>query len=214
MKKIAVLAAALLIACAGTASARRIDGSMAAAGDRSPSDWQHRQPHRQRLSDAARVNGFGPWRFGMSQEDVLAESDYGPYRPVEATGGLETFNGQWDGDEANISFVFQDEGLDRIQIWAYEGESRDEALKAWWRVASFLQKTHGAIEFPQFPTFSAEAKQKAFLDYFDGALAEGNYDKLQLGLVQMPADAIVFSSLIVHPSRQYYYVFLYYRRRA
>ena len=67
----------------------------------------------------------------MTRAQVVAEKEFGPYKPVQVTGGVETFDAQFDGKKTNVSFVFDDVGtLSYIQVWKYEGPEFDKALKA------------------------------------------------------------------------------------
>lgn len=79
--------------------------------------------------EAQAVGSFelGPWRLGMSREQVQSFAQFGPYVPVEVTGGLETFNAMFQGQKANASFVFAADGLQHIQLWKYEGKDVSQA---------------------------------------------------------------------------------------
>lgn len=157
------------------------------------------------------VDGYGPWKFGMSPDQVTSEKGYGPYKEVAVTGGVETFNAKWDGKKANVSFIFKDAKLDKIQIWAYEGKDQAAALSAWWRVAAYLQKTHGELEFPQFPELAPNVGKEAFTENFKAVLKEGKIPKFQMGIKEKPKGATIFSSFFTHPTHGYY-VFLFYRK--
>jgi hypothetical protein len=92
---------------------------------------------------------YGPWRLGMSRGEVQALAEYGPYKPVRATGGVETANGAFDGEKRNVAFTFDAKGsMDKIQVWAYEGRSEADAMAQWWRVYRYYQKTYGQVESP------------------------------------------------------------------
>lgn len=74
---------------------------------------------------------ISPWRLGMNREQVIAEKEFGPYKPVQFTDGVETFDAQFDGKKTNVSFVFDDIGtLSHIQVWKYEGPDFDKASEA------------------------------------------------------------------------------------
>jgi hypothetical protein len=73
---------------------------------------------------------IGPWRLGMTREQVAAFADYGPYAPVAVTGGLETANGPFPAKRTNTSFVFDDAGLQYVQVWRYEGKDAQAAQAA------------------------------------------------------------------------------------
>jgi hypothetical protein len=94
---------------------------------------------------AAEVQGYGPWKFGMKPAEVEAVTQYGPYTPVQSTGGLETMNGDFGGQKTPISFIFRPAGLHHIQIWAYSGQSYDEALAAFHRTYRYLVDSFGPI---------------------------------------------------------------------
>ena len=156
--------------------------------------------------------GYGPWRLGMSKEQVRALSKDGPYVAVSATGGLETANGSFNGRKTNVSFVFGERGLRKIQIWAYEGEDRDKAIEAWHRVHKHLVKNYGVVKTPAFE-LAKEADSKAFSTAAARALAEQPADRvanLQMAPLNQPNGMIVYSSILRHPERGYY-VFLYYQ---
>jgi len=157
------------------------------------------------------VDGYGPWKFGMSRKAVTSIDKFGPYKSVAVTKGVETYNAQWDGKKANLSFIFKDGKLNKIQIWAYEGKDQTAALNAWWRVAVFLRKTHGGLEFKQFPKLSPAVAEEDFLKHFKTVLDAGKIAHFQMGLKKMPKGATVYSSFFVH-SKHGYFVFLYYRQ--
>lgn len=70
---------------------------------------------------AAEVQGYGPWKFGMKPAEVEAVKEFGPYSPVQSTGGLETMNGEFLGQKTPVSFIFRPAGLHHIQIWGVLG---------------------------------------------------------------------------------------------
>ena len=151
----------------------------------------------------------------MSRDEVTAVREFGPYKPVPSTGGVETFDAKWDGKKTNVSFLFADERLMKVQIWAYEGKDEDKALSEWIHVAKYLRATFGAIEFPGSPELSPEAKEeeiKAFYRRRLHAIPNDSTVKFQMGLKTMPAGAIIFASLFRQPETGDYYVFLFYRK--
>ncbi|MEO6080934.1 MAG: hypothetical protein ABIQ86_14365 [Steroidobacteraceae bacterium] len=79
---------------------------------------------------AAEDIDIGPWRLGMSKEQVVAITDQGPYTDVAATGGLETKDGKFKGKKANTSFVFAGGTLRSIEVRVYEGKAWDKAKDA------------------------------------------------------------------------------------
>ena len=102
-------------------------------------------PQKTAAPDGGTRGGVGPYRFGMTREEVRRVADCQPYTDVRVTGGLECPHYSFDGHEMNISFIFGPEGLKRIQLWFYEGESTDGAREAVTRVLEFLQRTSGGV---------------------------------------------------------------------
>ncbi len=49
------------------------------------------------LGAETKVDGFGPWHFGMSKDEVAGVAEFGSYKDVPATGGVETCDAQRDG---------------------------------------------------------------------------------------------------------------------
>ncbi|HYB52490.1 MAG TPA: hypothetical protein VEG84_01370 [Thermoanaerobaculia bacterium] len=160
-------------------------------------------PHRE---------GFGPWRLGMTREEVAAVAEYEPYTPVASTGGLETRNGLFAGQKATVSFIFGEKGLRLIQIWAYEGQSVDEAVSAFFRVYQHLESTCGELETELGLPEHASASQ--FHDAVEKALSEvppRRPAKLQLAPLEKSPGAAVFATFMTQPQVRNVYVFLYYR---
>lgn len=91
------------------------------------------------------LNGYGPWEFGMRHFQVARFEEFGPYLPVERTGGLETRNGVFEGEKTEISFVFDEYGLDGVQITVYEGGDIDEMRSALYRVYAHLSARYGDL---------------------------------------------------------------------
>lgn len=97
------------------------------------------------------VEGYGPWQLGMSPDQVRAVEEHGPYTPVQATGGLETANGDFLGEPANVSFVFGPSGLFHLQVWVYEGQDLDAAEDAFHRAYRWLSERFGALHLDGRP---------------------------------------------------------------
>lgn len=159
------------------------------------------------------VTGYGPWHIGMAKSAVAAEETFGPYREVRSTGGLETSNGIFLGKKANVSFVFGDTGLQKIQIWAYEGKDLEEALAGWKRAYEFTEQTFGDVEAPSLG-LSGKFTSSKIVEALRSKLAaspSGDAVKVQLAPKQMPGGLSVFASFFRHP--QYgYFVFLYHQK--
>jgi len=167
----------------------------------------------QAAQQPSEVPGYGPWRLGMSRAEVEAVRELGPYKPVSATGGLETPNGSFMGRTTNISFVFGEHGLRRIQIWAYEGRDENEAVAAFLRVYRNLESTAGCIRaagvaIPEGADDDAFVKAvKATID----TAPPNRMLKFQLGPETRSPTVGAFSSFFRQPQLGVYYVFLYYQ---
>jgi hypothetical protein len=95
--------------------------------------------------------GIGPFRFGMTSDEVRRVPDCEPYTQVAVTGGLECPQYRFDDREMNISFIFAGDHLRRIQLWYYEGQSSVEAREAVGRILPFLQRTTGGATISARP---------------------------------------------------------------
>lgn len=89
---------------------------------------------------------IGPWRLGMSQDQVTSFSQYGPYVPVRVTGGVETFHGVFEGEEQNVSFVFDEKGLYYIQVFHYEGKDYSAARESVLQLFDLFESRFGGAE--------------------------------------------------------------------
>jgi hypothetical protein len=157
--------------------------------------------------------GYGPWRLGMSKEEVSALSEVGPYSAVGVTGGLETRNGVFSDRKTTISFVFGERGLRIIQIWAYEGRDLDQAVNAFYCVYQHLEASRGAVEIPGL-SMPEHADSQVFTGIVRPALLAGPPNravKVQIIPVAKLPGINIFASLMKQPQIGYYYVFLYYR---
>jgi len=154
--------------------------------------------------------GYGPWRLGMSRDAVRAVAAYGPYTDG-MTGGLETPNAIFEEQRTPVSFIFGQGSLTRIEIRAYEGQSRDAAIDAWYRVHQYLARVHGAVESGelQVPTtvsredFTAAARD-VLNDKPDGSIA-----RLQFAPATRPQGVSVIASLLRDAQRGYSVVLSY-----
>ena len=91
---------------------------------------------------------FGPWRLGMSRDQVRSFTEYGPYERVGVTGGLEIHDADIDGKKGTVSFVFDEHGLSYIQVWYYEGSGYELAKKAVLEVFDLFTQRFGGVEVP------------------------------------------------------------------
>lgn len=172
------------------------------------------------------VNGYGPWHFGMTADQVAQVRELGPYTPVQATGGLETANGRFLGEKTNVSFIFGPQGLRRIQVWAYEGRDLGAAVKAFYSIYKYLEEHFGVLQqdgaacpagldleaFQQ--RIPASFRDTSHVVTIDQLKAQGSMraqmEKVQLGPRRSPAGANVFSSFIHGSQLGSFWVFLYY----
>jgi hypothetical protein len=73
---------------------------------------------------------IGPWDLGMSREQVSPFKEFGPYKDVRVTGGIETRDAEFLGRKTNVAFAFDDAGIQYIQLFRYEGSDPDAAIAA------------------------------------------------------------------------------------
>ena len=158
-------------------------------------------------------DGFGPFRFGMSRDDVKKFKEFEPFLDVRVTGGIETPNGKWNGERKNISFVFDDSGLAMIQIWAYEGRDEKSAVKEFVKVLKYFKAHCGDVESPvitEVNTISpGEFEKKVY-----SILGSDKYVnvKIQIRPVLQGEGTEVFCSFFRHHQHGYF-VFIYYSRK-
>ena len=177
---------------------------------------------------AQEIDGYGPWRFGMSKEDVQAVEKLGPYTPVAATEGLETKNGPFMGETRNVSFVFGLGGLSQIQVWLYEGKSYDEAVRQFYRAYQHLTENFGPVHQdgnPWPPELTAEAfaeripeeyrRASSTEDFLAELKSRGSMRvevmKLHLHPQKPIRSADVYGSFLHSPALGTFWVFLYYK---
>lgn len=137
----------------------------------------------------------------MSQSEVLAQEDFGPYKTF-SNGDLETYSGTFAGEKRNFQFYFKDNSLWRIAIRTYEGQSIDDATAAWSLTHSALEQKFGAIETPDMTGETPEqlAAQAQSL------VVSGS--KAQMAPIAQPGDAFVFSTFarFEHQEQSFYTV--------
>lgn len=159
------------------------------------------------------VEGFLDWKFGMTREEVCSQN-FGPYENVESTGGVMTYQYPFAGKPTPISFLFNERGLYRIQIWAYQGQDFNQAAKAFAHVWNHMKIT-GEIESTGLRLENIKSDQD-FIDTVVMMLGAPNHSgserKLQMRVRDVsPENVSIFTSLIDHP--QNIFVFLYYDRK-
>ena len=163
-------------------------------------------------SAAEETGDYGPWRLGMSKKEVVAIARYGPYRDVASTGGVETAKGFFDNGPANVSFVFGEAGLAKIQIWVYEGRSIEEAIAGWFHVYDYFRRKYGKVE-SRILQLSEPLEQTDFAARVRALLSTQSdaVVKLQMAPDPMPDGVKVFSSLFRDP-RVGFFVFVFYQQ--
>jgi len=92
---------------------------------------------------AADEFSIGPWRLGMSKDQVMAFARYQPYATVAAKHGLETPNGTFLGETRRLTFLFDDGGLSYIQVAEYEGDDFEAAGDGALRIFDYFEKNLG-----------------------------------------------------------------------
>lgn len=158
---------------------------------------------------ASAAPGKVPYRLGMTREAVRAVPACAPYVDVPSTGGLECPNFVLDR-KRNVSFVFDEAGLTKIQFWFAEAASRADAMKATDDLLAYLQGAHGPLKSRDLPD-GAEVTTAALFAALDKAQAPNGPAKVQLTLRESPRDVFVFASILRDP-RHGHYVFLYHVR--
>jgi hypothetical protein len=91
--------------------------------------------------------GLAPWQLGMSKSDVASFKEFAPYKQF-SNGDLETDNGRFHGQKANVQFFFQAERLRRIGVYLYEGTDPKGGIPAWRSAYEALRKDYGELSVP------------------------------------------------------------------
>ena len=159
----------------------------------------------------------------MTRAQVVAEKEFGPYKPVQVTGGVETFDAQFDGKKTNVSFVFDDVGtLSYIQVWKYEGPEFDKALKAAEDVFDLFtnrfagarifgvndSKVLGKGEF-KATVIALLGRAPTAFSKLQGEQGIASTMTLDLMPNEQPANSMLHSQLIYSSRFESYYIFLY-----
>jgi hypothetical protein len=177
---------------------------------------------------AQEVDGYGPWRFGMSKAQVLAIEQFAPYTPVASTEGLETQKGPFMGETRNVSFAFGLGGLSHIQIWVYEGKSYEEAIQQFHHAYQHLVENFGPVHQDGNPwpaDLTAEtlasrippeyqesgSPEKLMEELKSKGSAKVDTLKLHLHPQKPVKGADVYASFLHSPRLGFYWVFLYYK---
>jgi hypothetical protein len=144
----------------------------------------------------AQAKGFKGWHFGMTPEQVQKVKTCGPYTLVKVTGGLECANFRFLGEKRNISFVFRQGKLIKIQIWLYKGKEDGAAATALNKLSRHLIKRYGKLECKDLPRLGRLPK-RMLLKYL-AHLKTKPMVKVQFKPVKNPKAFFTFSSLIHH----------------
>jgi len=167
------------------------------------------------LPSLALSAGLDPWKFGMSSDEVVAFKEQGPYKTF-SNGDLETDNGQFDGAAANVQFFFEQNKLNRIGVYLYEGTDRKAAAAAWSHAYKSLGAAYGSVETPGIEVSS---KSGPVAPEVLGIAAGATVDvvgKAQMAPTRQPRDLFVFASFMRHEvqGKRYYYVIVYFDPRT
>ena len=156
-------------------------------------------------TSAADTLGYGPWRFGMTRDEVRSFHAHGPYYTFR-NNDLGTQGGDFEGDRVPVSFGFRGDRLWKILIMLYQDGNYESAVAALARAFRHIERTFGATEVPALgpgPRPLNDAINMA------ATLRSAPTGKVQIGAVPMPKEIVVYSSLFKRADGQYV-VFLYY----
>lgn len=150
---------------------------------------------------------LGPWQFGMSAEQVLAETDFGPYKSF-SNGDLETYAGTFGGNKENVQFYFKGGKLVRMLVSRYEGKDIKEAAHVFGETYRILRSMYGLIETPDVLTNQPGREIEPETLAAASAPQVDLLGKAQIAPVKQPGNAFVFSSFAREPvqGETYYYV--------
>jgi hypothetical protein len=148
-----------------------------------------------------------PWTFGMTPEQVKAQTDYGPYRSF-SNGDLETYNGVLDGQKQNFQFFFKQGKLVRIGVDLYEGHELTNASEEWLKLYWWLRNRFGQIETPNADLPAGDGHR--FRDVAQARVRAG--DEPQMAPTKQPSDTFIYASLRCYEAegQTYYNVFLFF----
>ena len=164
---------------------------------------------------AADVNGYLVWKFGMSKEQVK-NAGFGPYTDVNSTGGCETFSAPFNGRPAQVSFIFNNDQLSRIQVWAYAGAEKEGAVEGFTEIYKYMKTNLGSMESPAMKVneFKDSDSFKNFSRMLMLLPSADPVRKIQLRATHVnPQNVNVFAPMIEAPG-QGCFSFLYFDRKA
>jgi hypothetical protein len=171
--------------------------------------------------------GLGPWRLGMAKELVIAQKDFGPYTDVRVTGGVETGNARFAGHPVNTSFVFDDAGLEFLQVWNYEGEEWRKAQSAALEVFDYFSENFGGATIPGVEVNGGSTIDRGslavvlerVLSTAEGLEAKAKKDKNTLTItfdmspLKQPVESRLHCQWVYFGRANTFYVFLFQDRR-
>jgi hypothetical protein len=163
--------------------------------------------------------GIGPWRPGMSKEQVVAFADLGPYRDVPATGGVVAEGAKFAGHKVSTGFVFGDAGVRSIEVLVYEGKDWSRAKDAALEVYDHFAKSYGGANVKEVSDKIGRKELDTILDRTLGTAEEMNKRYAKSGSaaiisydmfpVQQPADSRLHCQWVYMGKTGTYVVYLY-----
>ena len=85
--------------------------------------------------------GLGPWRLGMSKEQVAAIADGVPYKDI--ADGLETQGGKFQSRKVAVALTFGGSGLATVKLKLYEGNDWNRATNAVLDAYDYFKANYG-----------------------------------------------------------------------
>jgi hypothetical protein len=137
----------------------------------------------------AQAQDVGPWKFGMSADEIRAFTQFGPYKSF-SNGDLETYAGVFAGAKRNFQFYLRDDKLRRIAIRTYEGYDLDLATAAWRDTYAALSAQFGTVETPTMAAGSVESLSRQARKLVEAG------SKVQMAPVKQRDGEFVFSTFV------------------
>jgi len=145
------------------------------------------------MAASASAQGYGPWSFGMTREEVRAVAAHGPYYDFKNLD-IGTQQGPFEGGVVPTSFYFLNDKVERVMLMLYRGNDSAAAERAWQAAYSHLQKTFGGVELPA-SGLPAATREDAAEALRASNLLVTKVGKLQMGVSPAPKDRLVWCSL-------------------
>src|SRR5262245_39609979 len=151
-------------------------------------------------------NGFGGYIFGMTEEQAKKVPACSPYT-VSPSGGLYCSGYDFAGKKRYIDLYFGPQGLNKIMLTFMESDqiNLDQMENAISELVSYLTKTYGSLESPDFPNQEV-TKETLFKAYNAKLKASSPADvvKIQLKPQKLPANLFIFASIATYRSKNNY----------